>query len=87
MVFLQGILKPVQDLCKLLSAYQAKNEPPKVDDVQKCLALAQKVARVIHKRTFVVMTAQTFGRSFANELDFYQQSTLRLFYLHFSRVF
>ena len=34
---------------------------------------AKKAASEIHKRTFVVMTAQlkTFGWSFAKELDFY----------------
>ena len=31
-------------------------------------------AAAVHKRAFVVMTAQSFGGSFAREVDFYQNS-------------
>ena len=74
MVFLGGVVKPTHDICKQLAAIKARKEPPKLDEIDKLLALAQKSAAVMHKRTFVVMTAQTFGWGFAKELDFYQNS-------------
>jgi len=83
MVFIGGILKPVQDMYKQLAAIKEKKEPPSVEAIDKLMELAKKTAAVIHKRTFVVMTAQNFGWGFAKELDFYQNSKLFIIAYYF----
>ena len=78
MVFIQGMLKSAQDLCKTLIDCKKKKEPPTMEDIDNWITFAKKTTSVIHKRMFVVMCAQTFGWGFAKELDFYQLSTFKI---------
>jgi hypothetical protein len=75
------VLKPVQDLCRAMLAGKARKDPPTADEWEAWYQKAQTAATAMHRCTFVLMSAQKFGWSFARELDFFQESELLFDYV------
>ena len=72
MVFLSEILKPVQDVCKAMKTAVDSDKLPQKETIKEWLTRAEEAAAAIHRRTFIMMTAQERGWVFARKLDFYE---------------
>lgn len=81
MVMFEKITTKLQDVYLHMRNVDDKNEPPSAEDIKEWGEDVKEVLKDIHKRIFVVMTAQFKGWSFAKELDFYQSGTRRIHFL------
>lgn len=72
MVHFAKIVPGIQESYLMIRNAAQTNEPLTKADMEKVGDLLRNVAKAVHERIFIVMTAQTRGWQFAKDLDFYQ---------------
>jgi hypothetical protein len=75
MIFLDSVTKPLQDTCRSIDSACGQEIAPNQQQLEEWRDKLKEAASALHKRMFVIMTAQTKGWAFARKLDFYQSGT------------
>jgi hypothetical protein len=72
MMFFSDALQPLHEVCKALKSSLESDKLPTKANVQEWLDRNKETAEAIHKRLFIIMTAQVKGWPFAKKLEFYE---------------
>jgi len=75
MVFIKKVVKPLHDVCKSVNTACGQESTPTQAQLEGWREKLKLATAALHKRMFVIMTAQTKGWAFARKLDFYQSGT------------
>ena len=77
---MKKLTKPLHDVCRGVNDFCGKEEKPNQQKLEEWRDKLKLATSALHKRMFVIMTAQTKGWAFARKLDFYQSG------IHLSEV-